>query len=74
VDGSERIVEVKTTGQPKHASFLVTANEVRCSEDVPEKYHLYRVFEFSRSPKLYVLPGSLAEKCQLDAVMYRASI
>jgi hypothetical protein len=71
---SERYVEVKTTGLGKFFPFLVTANEVRCSEALPDRFHLYRVFNFSTSARLYVLPGSLREKCQLDPVLYRASL
>lgn len=73
-DGSERLVEVKTTGLAKYHPFYVTATEVRCSEDVPDRYHLYRVFEFSRGPRVYVLQGSLRERCRLDVVLYRAGL
>jgi hypothetical protein len=52
----------------------LTANEIRCSEDVPDQYELFRVFEFGRSPRLYILHGSLRERCQLEPVLYRAVI
>ena len=42
-DDSERFIEVKTTGLGKHFPFYVTANEVRCSEDCPDRFRLYRV-------------------------------
>jgi hypothetical protein len=45
---------------------MVTANEVRVSERHPESYHLYRVYEFARDPRAYVLPGSLRERCRLE--------
>ena len=41
-------IEVKTTGLGKHFPFYVTANEVRCSEDCPDRFRLYRVFDFAR--------------------------
>jgi hypothetical protein len=71
---AEKLIEVKTTGLGKFFPFYVSANEVRCSEAVPEKFHLYRVFDFARTAHLYVLPGSLAVSCRLDPVMYRATI
>lgn len=71
-DDSERMLEVKTTGLGKFFPFYVTGNEVRCSEDVPQQYHLFRVFDFGREPRLYILHGSLRELCQLDPVLYRA--
>jgi hypothetical protein len=73
-DDSERLVEVKTTGLGKFFPFYVTGNEVRCSEDVPNQYHLFRVFDFGRDPRLYILHGSLRKLCQLDPVLYRAVI
>jgi hypothetical protein len=73
-DETERMIEVKTTGLGKFFPFYVTGNEVRCSEDVPQQYQLCRVFNFGRDPRLYILHGSLREKCQLDPVLYRAVI
>jgi hypothetical protein len=73
-DDSEQLVEVKTTGHGKYHSFYVTATEVRCSEDVPAKFRLYRVFEFAREPRVFVLPGALTASCRLEPVQYRAAI
>lgn len=71
-DDSARLIEVKTTGLGKQFPFIVTANEVRVSQREHEKYHLYRVFEFSKSPHLYILQGSIKEHCRLEATQYRA--
>lgn len=73
-DDSERMLEVKATGLGKFFPFYVSANEVRCSEDIPLQYQLFRVFDFGRQPRLYILHGSLRELCQLDPVLYRAVI
>jgi hypothetical protein len=73
-DDSERMLEVKTTGLGKFFPFYVTSNEVRCSEDVPQRYHLFRVFDFGREPRLYILHGSLRTLCQLEPVLFRAVI
>jgi hypothetical protein len=70
---SERFLEVKTTGPGKHFPFYVTATEVRCSEDCPERFQLYRVFDFARTPRIYVIPGALSQKCHLEPVQYRDS-
>jgi hypothetical protein len=74
VDESEQLLEVKTTGLGKSFPFYVTANEIRCSEDIPDQYRLYRVFDFGRIPRLYILHGSLRERCQLEPIVYRAVI
>jgi hypothetical protein len=73
-DDTERFLEVKTTGLGKYFPFYVTINEVNCSQDVPEKYHLYRVFDFARDPRLYILHGSLREMCRLDPIQFRATL
>lgn len=71
-DGSARYIEVKTTGLGKAFPFYVSANEVRCSEALRDAFHLYRLFRFSRSPGLFILPGALSETCALDAVQFQA--
>lgn len=73
-DESERLVEVKTTGLGKFFPFYVTATEVRCSEDVAEKFHLFRVFDFARTPRVYILTGSLRSTCRLEPTVFRATI
>jgi Domain of unknown function (DUF3883) len=72
-DDSEQFLEVKTTGLGKHFPFYVTVNEVRCSEDCPGQFRLYRVFEFARVPRIYVVSGPLSRECRLEPVVYRAS-
>ena len=69
---AERWVEVKATGLGKYFPFYVSRNEVRCSEAEPDRYRLYRVFDFSRAPKVYVLSGALTQSCQLEATQFRA--
>lgn len=71
-DERPRLVEVKTTGAGKEFPFMVTANEVRVSAREQERYHLYRVFEFGRDPRLYVLTGDLAKACRLEPTQFRA--
>ena len=73
-DGSPRLIEVKTTGLGKYFPFNVTANEVRCSEALPEQFQLYRVFNFGERARLCLLPGSLSASCQLRPSHYRAFV
>lgn len=73
-DSSERFIEVKTTGLGKFFPFYVTSNEVRCSEACSERFRLFRVFEFSKAPRLYVLRGALSTVCHLEPTQYRATI
>ena len=68
-----RLVDVKTTALGKYCSFVVTSNEVCCSEDMAEKYQLFRVFDFAKTPGVYILTGSLRDNCVLEARIYRAA-
>jgi hypothetical protein len=74
LDESEKLVEVKTTGLGKFHPFYVTVNEVQCSEDMTEKFHLFRVFDFARAPRVYILTGSLRSTCCLEPTLFRATI
>lgn len=73
-DESEKLIEVKTTGLGKFFPFYVTGNEVRCSEDMADQYHLFRVFDFGKVPRVYILTGSLTSNCRLEPTQYRATI
>ena len=74
INEGEIWVEVKTTALGNFFPFYVTRNEVRCSEAMPDRFHLYRVFDFSREARLYVLPGALSAACDLEPIQFRASI
>ena len=74
VTDSEKMLEVKSTGLGKYFPFFLTQNELLCSEDIPDQFHLYRVFDFGRSPRIFILNGSLRSLCDLDPVLYRATL
>lgn len=70
VSGRERFIEVKTTAFAKETPFYASRNEVTFSCEAKEQFHLYRLFEFRRAPKLFTLPGRLDDYCDLDPVSY----
>jgi hypothetical protein len=69
-DGRERLIEVKTTAFGSMTPFFASAKEVSVS-DTREGFHLYRVFKFRETPRIFSLPGPLRESCTLDAVQFR---
>jgi len=71
--GAERLIEVKTTKYGVETPFFVSRNEVATSERYSSAYHVYRLYAFRKTPKLYTLPGSIAESCQLAAASFLAS-
>ena len=74
VNGRDRLIEVKTTRYGKLTPFYISAGEVRFSEANAQAYHLYRLFEFRQSPKLFQLSGDVRGQVQLQAVSYRAHL
>lgn len=73
-DGADRLIEVKTTRYAMETPFYVTGNEVAVSREFARRYHLYRVFEYETSRRLFTLSGSLDEVCRLDPVEFRGMV
>ena len=72
-DGRERLIEVKTTAFGSMTPFFASAKEVSVS-DSRQEFHLYRVFKFRETPRIFSLPGPLRESCTLDPVQFRARL
>jgi hypothetical protein len=68
--GTEKYIEVKTTNGSKRTPFFVTLNEREFSEDCASRYHLYRLFDFDKHPRLFILQGSLNEVCSLEPIQF----
>lgn len=72
-DGTERLIEVKTTRLGAHWPMIVSRNEVDVSAIEGERYHLYRLHDFRpESIRFYTLRGDLRETCQLVPETYKA--
>ncbi|MCO5125548.1 MAG: DUF3883 domain-containing protein [Rhizobacter sp.] len=70
--GAERLIEVKTTKHGAVTPFFVSRNEVSASERRSALYHVYRLYGFRQSPKLYTLSGAISRSCQLSAASFLA--
>lgn len=71
--GEERLLEVKTTVGSRTTPFLLTRNEHELSRERPDAFCICRVFEFSRTPKLFKLRPPLDQAVMLTPEVYRAS-
>lgn len=71
VSGKERFVEVKTTAFAKETPFFASNNEVAFAREMSEQFHLYRLFDFRKTPKLFSLQGDIERYCRLDPISYR---
>ncbi len=71
-NGKERLIEVKTTRFGSFTPFFATKNEVNVSQQRESEYKLYRLFDFARAPRLFVLDGALRETCSLEPIQFSA--
>ncbi len=72
IDGRERFIEVKTTAWGKETPFFISRNELTFSNENRDQFHLYRVFDFRKSPHLFDLHGAVENHCLLDPITYVA--
>ncbi len=69
-NGRERFIEVKTTAFGKETPFFISQNEVGFARENPAQFHLYRLFDFRRAPRLFDLPGVVEQRCKMTAANY----
>lgn len=72
VGEQERFLEVKATNSGKYLPFFISENERAFSNDFSEAFRLYRVYEFSSTPKFFILPGAIEQHVTLLPQSYRA--
>jgi Domain of unknown function (DUF3883) len=63
-------VEVKTTNLGPRTPFYITRNEVDVSRSEAAEYALYRVFDFHRDPRLFILKGSVEDNARLEPSVF----
>ena len=73
-DGRERFIEVKTTAYIAETPFYVSRNELSFSTEQAAQFHLYRLFDFRKRARMFMLAGALDSNCRLDPVSYRAEV
>ena len=69
-NGSDKYVEVKTTKLSKETPFYFSSNEYNFSIQHGSNYHLYRVFDFKTSPKMFTLSGQFDSFCLMEPTQY----
>ena len=71
---AERMIEVKTTCGANTTPFFLTENERSFSEDRPDAFRIFRIYEFGEAPRFFKLRPPLEESAILKAATYRAHI
>ncbi len=69
-EGDPLLVEVKTTNFGPRTPFYITRNEVDVSRAEASSYALYRVFDFHRDPKLYMMKGRVDDNANLEPKVF----
>ncbi|KZL03361.1 MULTISPECIES: DUF3883 domain-containing protein [unclassified Pseudovibrio] len=72
IDGTERLIEVKTTNGGRETPFYISENELSFSEDEPERFVLVRVYNFSEEPACFELRSPLEQNLSLKPAVYKA--
>ena len=73
VDGSSRLIEVKTTNGWERTPFHITRNELEVAEARREDWRLVRLWNFARAPRAFELRPPLEAHVGLMATSYQAS-
>ena len=73
-DGLPIQIEVKTTNLGPRSPFFVTCNEVAKSEELADTYRLYRVFDFARDARVFVVPGCVRDGFAIEPMVYEARV
>ena len=72
-DGSDRLIEVKTTKGWERTPFHITRNELAVAEERRSDWHLVRLWNFARAPKAFELRPPLEAHVSLMATSFQAS-
>jgi hypothetical protein len=72
--GKERLIEVKTTEGMERTPFYLTRNERALSDERPDAFRLYRLYQFSKRPRLFELAPPLDASLTLEPLVYKASL
>ncbi|MGQ0765727.1 MAG: DUF3883 domain-containing protein [Gemmatimonadota bacterium] len=72
--GREKLIEVKTTAYARETPFFVSSHELNVSRETPENYHICRVFDFRKRPRLYFRRGQIDQAFALDPMVYSARL
>jgi len=70
LNGTDRYIEVKTTKLGEYTPIYLTRNELKFSIENESNFHLYRLFEFNKYPKMFTSNGSLDKICKLEPTNY----
>jgi hypothetical protein len=72
-NGTERLIEVKTTNGAARTPFFLTRNEHDVATERADAWRLYRVHLFAQEPRIFTIASPLDVALQLRTELWRAS-
>lgn len=72
--GKERLIEVKTTQGMERTPFYLTRNERALSDERPDAFRLYRLYQFTKQPRLFELAPPLDSVLTMEPLVFKASL
>jgi len=73
LEGSPRLIEVKTTNGSARTPFFITRNEFSVALEVPTQWQIYRVHLFASGPRVFTVAPPLENRLKLSTETWRAS-
>jgi len=71
LDGSDKYIEVKTTKLTKETPIFFTSNEYEFAREKGKNFNLYRLFNFTKSPRMFIVNGEYDEFCLKEATQFK---
>ena len=72
--GDQRFLEVKTTTGHSRIPFYISRNERDFAEENPDRFRIFRLYDFLRTPAAFKLRPPLEDNLILNPVNYRATL
>jgi hypothetical protein len=73
LNGTDKYIEVKTTKLSKDAPIFFSGNEFEFSKKNAANFHLYRLFDFNKDPKMFSVNGSYEQFCNITPIQFRGT-
>ena len=73
-NGKNRFISVKTTNYGIRFPFYLTRYELAFAQKNPGSFYIYRIFNFSRNTRLFIVEKLAQKKKKMLPVMYRYNI
>jgi hypothetical protein len=70
-NGTDRFLEVKTTKLNKETPIFLTRTELKFAQINDRNFYLYRVYQFTNNPMMFIKQGSYENFCRLEAETFK---